>query len=242
MLFSQGDHGWHTKIDIVQPEDGSARSKYVSKDAYYAFRLHPRPMEPSDLFRGGRLFQQYIVDAWASIEQSELNWIRHNQKTIRADLYDGLRDALRGVQGVDLRQMGKRIVLPASHPGMHPSYVSAVSRLHGHRSTLRKARHLSHHDSQSQLGRDPRQSVPYEPDDDDPDQREKQQTASDRPRHRGPCIRSENQGYAQDIKDGVLENVQGYVFTIEFQSVGLPHIHLLIFLRGTLQDPRCRSR
>src|SRR5258705_395384 len=81
--------------------------------------LSPSPMSHGAFrsVQGGRLFQQYIVDAWASIEQSELNWVRHNQKTIRADLYDGLRDALRGVQGIDLRQMGKRIVLPASHPG-----------------------------------------------------------------------------------------------------------------------------
>src|SRR6202041_3050359 len=60
---------------------------------------------------------QYLVDAWASIEDSELHWVRNNQKTIRSDLYDGLRDALRNVQNVDLSQMGKRIVLPASHPG-----------------------------------------------------------------------------------------------------------------------------
>ena len=74
-------------------------------------------MEPSDLFRGGRLFQQYLVDTWASIESSKLYWIRSNQKTIRAELYDGLKDALRGVENVDASQMGKHIVLPASHPG-----------------------------------------------------------------------------------------------------------------------------
>ena len=74
-------------------------------------------MESSDLFRGGRLFQQYLVDAWASIESSELYWICNNQKMISAELCDGLRDALRGVQNMDASQMGKRIVLPASHPG-----------------------------------------------------------------------------------------------------------------------------
>jgi hypothetical protein len=75
-------------------------------------------MQASDLFRGGRLLQQYVVDAWASIEQSELHWVRNNQKTIRADLYDGVRDALRhDAEGIDMSRMGKRIVLPASHPG-----------------------------------------------------------------------------------------------------------------------------
>ena len=35
----------------------------------------------------------------------------------------------------------------------------------------------------------------------------------------------------KDIKNGLFGDVQGYVFTIEFQKWGLPHIHLLIFLK-----------
>ena len=35
----------------------------------------------------------------------------------------------------------------------------------------------------------------------------------------------------KDIKDGLFRDVQGYVFTIEFQKQGLPHIHLLTFLK-----------
>jgi hypothetical protein len=90
MLFPNGDQGWHPKIDIVQPEAADVRSKYVSQRSYFAFRLHPRLMQVSNLFRGGRLLQQYVVNAWASIEQSELNWYRENQKTVRADLHNGL--------------------------------------------------------------------------------------------------------------------------------------------------------
>ncbi len=232
MLFPKGDHGWHTKIDIVQPEGGSARSKYVSQRCYYAFRLHPRPMEPSDLFRGGRLFQQYIVDAWASIEQSELNWVRHNQKTIRADLYDGLRDALRGVQGVDLGQMGKRIVLPASHPG------SARHMYQLFQDSMAIARHCGKPDIFLTMTANPNWAevqdnlLPYEPDDDDPDQREKNQTASDRPDIVARVFAQKIKAMLKDIKDGVFGDVHGYVFTVEFQKRGLPHIHLLIFLRG----------
>src|SRR3984957_17422559 len=94
----------HTRI---QTENDTGRSKHVTQRCYFAFCLYPRPMEPSDLFRGGKLFQQYIVDAWASVEDSELYWVRNNQTTIRADLYDGLRDAMREGQGLDMRQMGR---------------------------------------------------------------------------------------------------------------------------------------
>ena len=39
---------------------------------------------------GGRLFQQYIVDMYAKIESSRLNYLRFNQANIRADLYQGV--------------------------------------------------------------------------------------------------------------------------------------------------------
>src|SRR5882757_1254944 len=51
LLFPKGDQGWHTQIEIVQPEAGNARSNHISQRCYFAFRLHPRPMQPSDLFR-----------------------------------------------------------------------------------------------------------------------------------------------------------------------------------------------
>jgi len=110
LLFPMGDQGWHRQIETVLPADGAAvQSKYVTQRCYFAFRLHPRPMEPSDLFRGGRLLQQYMVDAWASIENSELHWVRNNQKTIRSNLYNGLRDAMRHDPNIQLGQRGKRI-------------------------------------------------------------------------------------------------------------------------------------
>ena len=53
------------------------------------------------IFRGGRLLQECVVDAWASCEQSALNWARFHQKELRPDLYQSLRDATSNVDGVD---------------------------------------------------------------------------------------------------------------------------------------------
>jgi hypothetical protein len=60
---------------LFSPEEGSVQSQYVSQRCYFAFHLHPHPMEPSDLFIGGRFLQQYIVNAWVSIEDSMLFWV-----------------------------------------------------------------------------------------------------------------------------------------------------------------------
>ena len=117
LLFSKGDQGWHRQIKIVQPEHRTVWSNHITQRCYFAFCLHPHPMEPSHLFRGGRLFQQYLVDTWASIEDSALFWVRNNPTTIKSDLYDGLRDTLRNDPDVQLGQRGKHNILPASHPG-----------------------------------------------------------------------------------------------------------------------------
>ncbi len=105
--------------------------KKVTQHMYYAYHLHDHPgIEPNaPLYRGGPLYQQYIVDAWASIEQSNLNWFQNNQKTIRADLYKGVVDAATNTNG--LQDSGQRIVLPSSHTGSPPCNVSAVSGLYG---------------------------------------------------------------------------------------------------------------
>ena len=42
------------------------------------------------LLWGGNLFQEFVVDAWASVEQSTLNWVRFHQKELRADVYSGI--------------------------------------------------------------------------------------------------------------------------------------------------------
>jgi hypothetical protein len=60
--------------------------------------------------------QQYMVDAYAAIEQSRLNYLRRNQKKLRVDLYQGLQDALEAGD-TDTTTLGKRIVLPSSFTG-----------------------------------------------------------------------------------------------------------------------------
>jgi len=49
---------------------------------------------------GRKLFQQFVVDAWASTEQNNINWVRTHQKDLRAEVYSGLRDAALGDQDI----------------------------------------------------------------------------------------------------------------------------------------------
>jgi dihydrofolate reductase len=54
--------------------------------AFYAQRLH-FTRKPSALHYGGRLFQQYIEDVAAKMEQNTLKYFRLNQGRLRAELY-----------------------------------------------------------------------------------------------------------------------------------------------------------
>ena len=83
---------------------------------YYAYRLQERSKEGKTLVRGGRLYQQYIVDSYTCIEQDRLHWLRRNQGQLRTDLYNGLKDAVwKG--DTEKGTCGKRIILPSSFTG-----------------------------------------------------------------------------------------------------------------------------
>jgi hypothetical protein len=53
------------------------------------------------------------VDAYATIEQNHLKYLRLNQKELRADLYQGLQDAI-SVGDNSAAAIGQRIILPSS--------------------------------------------------------------------------------------------------------------------------------
>ena len=66
----------------------------------------------SNLHQFGRLFHQYIVDQFAKIELARLNFFRFNQDSIRADLYQNIKDSNQNGQTI-----GQRIILPSTYKG-----------------------------------------------------------------------------------------------------------------------------
>lgn len=115
LLFPRGDLGWHNGLRLTGPnahvtrrsrqddEDGSDDDEDGGDDVeraaegsgsltlmrWFAYRLFERPGDGVSLRYGSRLFQQWLVDAYACIEQSRLLFIRLHQKQIRAELYSG---------------------------------------------------------------------------------------------------------------------------------------------------------
>ncbi len=61
---------------------------------FYGYQLQHGDTDGIVLLQGDRLRHQYIVDAYAAIEQNRLKYLPLNKKKLHADLYQGLQDAI----------------------------------------------------------------------------------------------------------------------------------------------------
>ncbi|CAL1354993.1 unnamed protein product [Linum trigynum] len=116
LLFPYGEDGWHPGIPCIDDEENLWNDNTLSQCDYYAYRLQTRFDQSNALLLTGKLFQQYVVNAYALVEAERLEWIRNNQSKLRAHYVSGLLNAfLRGDSDLDLT--GKHVILAASHTG-----------------------------------------------------------------------------------------------------------------------------
>ncbi len=73
-----------------------------------------RTQHNSNINRGRRLFQELLVDEFARTEHQRLTWCEMNQHILRADLYCGVRDALRADAGATAGSIGRTVILPST--------------------------------------------------------------------------------------------------------------------------------
>nr|GEW58662.1 helitron helicase-like domain-containing protein [Tanacetum cinerariifolium] len=81
LLFIYGQSEFYTELKLMSV-DGSRTVKRVTMLTYYAYLLHSRPSQYTLIFRGGRLFQQYIVGVFCCIEQDRLDFLRKKHNDI----------------------------------------------------------------------------------------------------------------------------------------------------------------
>jgi hypothetical protein len=229
LLFPHGDQGWDTTMRLQSNSHDRIHDRLTLRD-YHAYRLFPRETEFNALFRAKRLFQQYVVDAFACVDQNRLAWIRNNQNKIRADLYQGLADTLAASDishpnpetnagtNAETPAPGRRIVLPSSHVSserfMRSAYHDAMA-IAGH---YRKPHEFITMTANPKWVEVQRELLPG-------------QQAADRPDLISRVFRLKKQQMLDDIfKHGIFGKCVARVWTIEYQKRGLPHLHLLIFL------------
>jgi hypothetical protein len=87
ILFPRGDLGWHNSMQHVEERRTATRTR-LTMQQFYGHRLAVRDGF-SPIHRSGKLFQQYLVDAYVKTEGCRLYFIRNNQGQLRVDLYSG---------------------------------------------------------------------------------------------------------------------------------------------------------
>ena len=97
---------------------------------FYSFRLAIR-QQFSPIHTSGKLFQQYIVDAYVKTEANHLNFIRQNQHHLRVEKYQGLMDHIQNESVINILPAGKVVILPSTFQGspraMQQNYQDAMA-------------------------------------------------------------------------------------------------------------------
>lgn len=219
LLFPHGDKGWHWALRI-NANSGQRIKDRLCQRAFYRYRLHMRHNKSSILNHSCRLFQQYVADAWASCDLNKLDWLRTNQATIRADLYNGLADSLQRDDNASAATMGKRFILPSLYTG-GDRYMQQL-----YQDSMALVRHFGRQDLFITFTANPNWPDIKEALKDFPEKR-----LEDHPKMVVRSFRLRQKCLLDELKKGyIFGRFRGCVWTIEYQKRGLPHMHLLLFL------------
>ncbi|GES85174.1 transcriptional factor B3 [Rhizophagus clarus] len=159
--------------------------------------------------------RQYIVDQYTKIEQNRLNYLKHNQATLRTDLYNGVMDAIHANNNTNI---GRRIILPSSFAGsprqMYQLYQDAMAIV----SRFGKPDLFVTFTCNPKWSEITRELLPH-------------QSAVDWPDLTARIFHMKLQELLKDLlHNHCLGKVNAYIYVIEFQKRGLPHAHFLLIL------------
>lgn len=116
LLFVHGEDGFRLGIKKGDKASEKLKNKNISMRQYFAFRLHERKNEAHTILDSRRLFQQFVVDAYTTIESNRLRYLRTHQTSLRSDSYDSIKES-ENAGRVDMAEQGSSFLLPASFTG-----------------------------------------------------------------------------------------------------------------------------
>ncbi|OMO76359.1 DNA helicase PIF1, ATP-dependent [Corchorus olitorius] len=223
LLFPYGEDGFTPHIRYVDsPVKEVVVRRTMSMRKYYAYYLQQRNRHGETLLRGGRLFQQFCVDALSSVQEGELLWLKNHQTEICADMYTNVRDLIhRG--DVDASAVGKRIILPAIFTGS-PRYLyqkyqdaMAICRAYGYPQLFIT---FTCNGNWPEL----KDALAFYP----------SLRAEDRPDLVARVFHIKLRIFLDYlIKRGHFGPALAVTYTVEFQKRGLPHAHILLWLQSS---------
>jgi len=212
LFYPYGTRGWHCNLRKINS------NKRVTRGQYIKYRMAIRD-EFNVFLLGRRLFQQWLVDSYVKIEKDRINYCKEHQKELRTETYQGLRDYMQTMANNLHGRIGKMVILPSTFVG------SPRNMLQNYQDAMAIVSKFGKPDLFITMTCNPKWREIEEnilPG----------QQASDRP---DICARvfSIKKDYLIDliVKQKFFGEVAAFVYVIEFQKRGLPHVHMLITLK-----------
>uniref|UniRef100_A0A914DCA3 ATP-dependent DNA helicase n=1 Tax=Acrobeloides nanus TaxID=290746 RepID=A0A914DCA3_9BILA len=176
---------------------------------------------------GGKLYQQYLVDAYVKVEQDRLDYHRYNQKELKAEKYKILHDYLEQTADEQGRKVGKTFILNSSFKGS-PRHCQQ-----GYQDSMALVRKYGKPSLFITFTCNPkwpeivRNLLPGN-------------TVLDEPDLVCRVFNIKLRELMHDLtKKSIFGKVVAYTYVVEFQKRGLPHAHILLILDhySQIRDP-----
>nr|XP_029151653.1 uncharacterized protein LOC114925984 [Arachis hypogaea] len=222
LLFPYGEDGYQLYIPYRGQQEGyvPGRRTRVSLREFICFRLQIREQEDGIIHKCRRLFQQFVVDCFTTIESQRLYEIRMKQSTIRGEVLQGIEEAMRSGDD-EASLIGRRVILPSSFTGGRRYMFNRCQ------DAMTICKHFGYPDLFLTITCNPnwpefqqfteRERIPI----------------ADRPDISCRVFHAKLKCLLSDLKEGVFFGpLSAGMYTIEFQKRGLPYAHMLLWLNG----------
>ncbi|XP_062224660.1 uncharacterized protein LOC133923271 [Phragmites australis] len=227
LLFPYSERSFHLGIKYRPTANSPTGGREdVTMREFYCYQVHYRQRETNPYTCCGRLSDQAIVNCYSCIEASRLQFFYFNQDLLRSDTYQGITDALgQGASGG--KSIGVKWILPSSHVGS-PRYLAM-----NYQDAMAVCRQYGAPDIFTTFTCNPKwpeiaEALRYEPG----------QQHTDRSDVITRVFHMKLDEYIADIRGGTAFGpIRAYMYTIEFQKRGLPHVHILVWLAAHSSDP-----
>jgi len=209
MLYPRGTEGWHSDLGLTTQE-------------YATYWLHERPIDVHANFtKAGRLFQEWILDTYVKMERRRINYFKTAQfnRRRRRSALKLLQKEVRQGQRSGSEAGREAMEVPSKHIGSHAYFrkkrfdAFALARAFGNPSLFVTMT------CNPQWPEIERELLPG-------------QAVEDRPDIVSRVFHMKMQQLKDDIINSrVLGEVEAYTYRVEFQKRGLPHVHILVWLK-----------
>lgn len=187
---------------------------------FYAYRIMIKSDKRNHILECRQLFNQFIVDMYAKLESERLLYLRRNQKKLRADDYIHLRDAI-STEG-NINDIGQLVILPSTYTGsprhMHEYAQDALTYVRNYGRPdlfITFTCNPKWHEIENLLRNG--------------------ETASDRHDLIARVFKQKITTFLNLItKYHIFGEVRCWMYSIEWQKRGLPHMHFLVWLKSKI--------